>query len=95
MSDGKKLLEEAKKAQGYKSFFGGNKQDDAQSLFGRAGNTFKLAKQCTPRLKIGKESGDAYLQQGETLEKMGDKYEASTAYLNAANSLKKEFPKGF
>jgi Soluble NSF attachment protein, SNAP len=48
MTDGKKLMEEALQKLHYKSFFGGNKWDDAQSLFGRAGNAFKLSKQCTP-----------------------------------------------
>lgn len=44
--------------------------DEAQTLFGRAGNAFKLAKQW-------KESGDAYYQQGQTLEKMGDRDEGT------------------
>jgi alpha-soluble NSF attachment protein len=86
MSDGKSLLEEAGKKLAHKSFFGGNKMDEAQSLYGRAGNAFKLSKQW-------KESGDAFYQQGQVLEKLGERDEAAGCYLTAAKSLKKEYPK--
>jgi hypothetical protein len=35
-----------KKKATVKTFFGGNKLDEAADLFGRAGNAFKLKKQC-------------------------------------------------
>ena len=44
--------------------------------------------------QLGKESGDAYREQATTLEKMGERDEAATCYLNASKSYKKEFPKG-
>lgn len=90
---GQTLMDEANKKLNYKSIFGGNKLDDAQSLFGRAGNAFKLEKLCSLFLITGKEAGNAYYQQGQCLEKMGERDEASSCYLNAGKSLKKEDPK--
>lgn len=44
------LIKEAEKAVAYKSFFGGNKTEEAGELYYKAGNQFKL-------LKKWKESG--------------------------------------
>lgn len=52
MSDGNAILIEARKKATHKSFFGGNKMDEAADLFGRAGNAFKLKKQCIPSNEI-------------------------------------------
>ena len=46
MSDAEALLQEARKKATTKTFFGGNKLDEAADLFGRAANAFKLKKQC-------------------------------------------------
>jgi alpha-soluble NSF attachment protein len=46
MADADSLLAEAKKKATVKTFFGGNKLDDAAELYGRAANAFKLKKQC-------------------------------------------------
>ncbi|KAJ3349240.1 vesicular-fusion protein S17 [Kappamyces sp. JEL0680] len=47
-----------------------------------------------PAHTLVKESGDAFMEQGKTLEKLGERDESSGCYLNAAKSYKKEFPKG-
>ncbi|KAJ2998355.1 hypothetical protein HDV02_004570 [Globomyces sp. JEL0801] len=87
MSDPYALLAEADKKSKTKGWFGGNKMDEAAELFGRAANAFKLQKKF-------KESGDAFMQQGVMLEKIGERDEASGCYINASKSYKKEFPKG-
>jgi hypothetical protein len=46
MSDASSLLAEAKKKETHKGWFGGNKLEESQELYGRAANAFKLAKQC-------------------------------------------------
>jgi alpha-soluble NSF attachment protein len=98
MSDAEALLQEARKKATAKTFFGGNKLDEAADLFGRAANAFKLKKQCraaghlTPLVK---ESGDSFMEQGKTMDKLGERTESASSYLNAAKSYKKEFPKGF
>lgn len=46
MSDPNQIFAEAQKKENSKSWFGGNKLDEAQDLYGRAGNAFKLKKQC-------------------------------------------------
>ncbi|KAI8902255.1 soluble NSF attachment protein [Globomyces pollinis-pini] len=86
MSDPYALLAEADKKSKTKGWFGGNKMDEAAELFGRAANAFKLQKKF-------KESGDAFMQQGVMLEKIGERDEASGCYINASKSYKKEFPK--
>jgi hypothetical protein len=42
----------------------------------------------------GKQAGDAFISQGKTLEKGGEKDEAATAYVNASKAYKKTHPKG-
>lgn len=66
-------------------FSGGSNQEEAAELFARAGNAFKLAKKW-------KEAGDAYMQQATILMKMNEADEASSAFMNAAKTYKKEFP---
>ena len=84
--DGFKLNEEAEKALKYKSFFGGNKLEEAADLFLQAANAFKLSKQ----LKL---SHDAYLNQADVCLRLQEKDEASNAFLNAAKVVKKTHPK--
>ncbi|KAJ3313723.1 hypothetical protein HDU76_002559 [Blyttiomyces sp. JEL0837] len=79
------LLAEAEKCANYKGWFGANKLDEASELYAKAGNCFKLAKKF-------KEAGDAYMSQGYILCRMGEKDEASSAYINASKAFKKTNP---
>lgn len=79
-------LEEAATCASYTSWFGGNKLENAQESYGKAANSWKLAKKW-------KESGDAYIAQANILKKMKEVDEASTAYMNAAKAFKKTDPK--
>lgn len=81
------IIAEAEKAGAYKSFFGGNKNEEAAELFSKAGNQFKL-------LKNWKASGDAFMQQSVYLIKINEKDEAATAFMNASKSYKKSSPLG-
>lgn len=45
-------------------------------------------------VSIGKEAGDAFMEQGKTLERGGEKDEAANAYINASKAYKKTHPKG-
>ncbi|KAH9245781.1 hypothetical protein BASA81_016718 [Batrachochytrium salamandrivorans] len=83
-SDGNSLLVEAEKKLLSKGLFGfgGPKLDEAADLYGRAGVSFKLAKKW-------KQSGDAFMQKALTLDKMGERDDATSAYLEAAKSFKK------
>ncbi|KAH6571785.1 hypothetical protein BASA50_005545 [Batrachochytrium salamandrivorans] len=87
-SDGNSLLVEAEKKLLSKGLFGfgGPKLDEAADLYGRAGVSFKLAKKW-------KQSGDAFMQKALTLDKMGERDDATSAYLEAAKSFKKESPR--
>ncbi len=42
----------------------------------------------------GKEAGNAFMEQGKTLERGGEKDEAANAYINASKAYKKTHPKG-
>ncbi|KAI8619527.1 soluble NSF attachment protein [Chytriomyces sp. MP71] len=81
------IAEAEKKAAQPAGWFGlgGPKLDEAADLYQKAGNTFKLNKQW-------KESGDAYQSGANLLLRMGEKDEASTAFINAAKSYKKSNP---
>ncbi|KAL2919630.1 vesicular-fusion protein S17 [Polyrhizophydium stewartii] len=87
-TDGPGLLAEAERKLKAKGMFGfgGPKLDEAADLFGRAANAFKLSKKW-------KDSGDAFVQQAQTLERMGDRDDAASAYINASKSYKKEHPR--
>ncbi|KAJ3272259.1 hypothetical protein HDV01_005798 [Terramyces sp. JEL0728] len=80
------LYAEAEKKSTQKGWFGGNKLDEAADLYGRAGNAYKLKREF-------KKSGDAFMKQGATHEKLGERDESSGCYINASKSYKKEFPK--
>ncbi|KAJ3256908.1 hypothetical protein HK103_005026 [Boothiomyces macroporosus] len=80
------LFAEAEKKSTQKGWFGGNKLDEAADLYGRAGNAYKLKREF-------KKSGEAFMKQGATHEKLGERDEASGCYINASKSYKKEFPK--
>ncbi|KAJ3102614.1 hypothetical protein HDU97_000398 [Phlyctochytrium planicorne] len=79
------LLDQAEKKAKYTGWFGANKLDEAADLYARAANAFKLA-------KMWKEAGDSFLSQANVLLKMGEKDEASSAYLNASKAFKKTHP---
>ncbi|KAJ3218981.1 hypothetical protein HDU67_003345 [Dinochytrium kinnereticum] len=79
------LLDQAEKKAKYTGWFGTNKLDEAADLYARAANCFKLA-------KMWKEAGDAFISQANVLMKMGEKDEASSAYLNASKAFKKTHP---
>ncbi|KAJ3094747.1 hypothetical protein HDU96_001492 [Phlyctochytrium bullatum] len=83
--EARSLLEEAEKKAKWTGWFGANKLDEASELYARAANSFKLA-------KLWKEAGDAFISQANVLLKMGEKDEASSAYINASKAFKKTHP---
>lgn len=44
------LFAEAEKKSTQKGWFGGNKLDEAADLYGRAGNAYKLKRECTSKI---------------------------------------------
>ncbi|KAI9090806.1 soluble NSF attachment protein [Phlyctochytrium arcticum] len=83
--EGRNLLAEAEKKAAYKSFFGGNKLEEASDLYAKAANAFKLGKKW-------REAGDAFMSQGGVLLRMNERDEASSAFLNASKAFKKNSP---
>ncbi|KND03751.1 uncharacterized protein SPPG_01207 [Spizellomyces punctatus DAOM BR117] len=83
--EGRTLITEADKKASYKGWFGNNKLDDAADLYGKAANAFKLAKKW-------KEAGDAFIAQANVLNRMNERDEASSSYMNAAKCFKKNSP---
>ncbi len=68
-------------------FSGASKQDEALELYGRAGNLFKMAK------KWG-SAGNTFVTLAQHHVKLGNKHDAATAYVDAANCYKKSDPNG-
>ena len=99
-SDAVNYLNQAEAKVKDKGWFGlGNgKLEEASDLYAKAANAYKLVKMCTFFVLLlmsqGKEAGDAFMQQGKTLEKCGEKDEAANAYVNASKAYKKTHPKG-
>ncbi|KAJ3037461.1 hypothetical protein HDV00_001702 [Rhizophlyctis rosea] len=83
--EGRLALEEAEKKAKYKGWFGTNKLEEAVDLYSKAANAFKLA-------KMWKEAGDAFVAQADILNRMNERDEACTAYLNASKAYKKASP---
>ncbi|KAJ3051357.1 hypothetical protein HK097_007653 [Rhizophlyctis rosea] len=83
--EGRLALQEADKKAQYKGWFGSNKLEEATDLYAKAANAFKLA-------KLWKEAGDAFVKQADVLNKMNERDEACTAYLNASKAYKKASP---
>ena len=69
------------------SFSGANKQDEALECYGRAANLFKMAK------KWG-QAGQTFVTIATHHSKLGNKHDAATNYVDAANCYKKSDPKG-
>ncbi len=66
---------------------GASKQDEALELYARAGNMFKMAK------KWG-SAGNTFVTLAEHHIKLGNKHDAATAYVDAANCYKKSDSQG-
>jgi len=86
------LVQEAeKKLNSSKTFLGGlfggqSKQDEALECYGRAGNLFKMAKKWS-------QAGNTFVTIAQHHAKLGNKHDAATNYVDAANCYKKSDPK--
>jgi len=63
-------------------YFGGDKTEDALEMYEKAANLYKMSKNWD-------EAGQTFLKTVPCHIKLGSKYEAATAYTNAANCFKK------
>ena len=66
---------------------GQNKQDEALECYGRAANLYKMAKKWT-------EAGRTFSTVASHHSKLGNKHDAATNLVDAANCYKKSDPKG-
>jgi len=88
----KELIAEAeKKLNSSKSFLGGlfggaSKQDEALECYGRAANLYKMAKKWSA-------AGQTFSTVAQHHSKLGNKHDAATNYVDAANCYKKSDPK--
>lgn len=86
------LVQEAeKKLNSSKTFLGGlfggqSKQDEALECYGRAANLFKMAKKWA-------QAGNTFITVAQHHAKLGNKHDAATNYVDAANCFKKADPK--
>jgi len=86
------LVQEAeKKLNSSKTFLGGlfggqSKQDEALECYGRAANLFKMAKKWV-------QAGNTFVTIAQHHAKLGNKHDAATNYVDAANCYKKSDPK--
>lgn len=86
------LVQEAeKKLSSSKTFLGGlfggqSKQDEALECYGRAANLFKMAKKWA-------QAGNTFITVAQHHAKLGNKHDAATNYVDAANCFKKSDPK--
>ncbi|KAJ3278840.1 hypothetical protein HK104_001987 [Borealophlyctis nickersoniae] len=85
--EARNCLEQAEAKAKYKGWFGSNKLEEASDWYAKAANAFKLA-------KMWKEAGDAFLSQANVLNRMNERDEACTAFLNAAKAYRKNDPQG-
>jgi len=77
------LVAKATKKLGGFSLFGGNgKFEDAEEMFTKAANLYKMA-------KMWDKAGQAYSRAAECHLKLQSKHEAASNYINAANAYKK------
>ena len=65
---------------------GQSKQDEALECYGRAGNLFKMAKKWS-------QAGNTFVTIAQHHAKLGNKHDAATNYVDAANCYKKSDPK--
>ncbi|KAI9179420.1 vesicular-fusion protein S17 [Blastocladiella emersonii ATCC 22665] len=83
------LMEKANKklnAGVFSSLFGGNKHEEAEELFTKAANQYKLGKKW-------KEAGDAFSQAADMQLRLGERDEAASRFIDAANAYKKVDPR--
>ena len=67
-------------------FRGQSKQDEALECYGRAANLFKMAKKWS-------QAGQTFVTVAQYHGKLGNKHDAATNYVDAANCFKKSDPK--
>ncbi|XP_040580813.1 alpha-soluble NSF attachment protein isoform X1 [Lepeophtheirus salmonis] len=84
------IAEAEKKLKSSKTFLGGlfggqNSQDEAMELYSRAGNAFKMGKKWP-------EAGNTFVTLAGHHTKMGNKHDAATNFVDAANCYKKTDP---
>lgn len=84
------VAEADKKLNSTKSFLGGlfggtGKVDEALEMLGRAGNLYKMAKKWTA-------AGNTFVTLAQHHIKLGNKHDAATHYVDAANCYKKSDP---
>ena len=65
---------------------GQSKQDEALECYGRAANLFKMAKKWA-------QAGNTFITVAQHHAKLGNKHDAATNYVDAANCFKKADPK--
>jgi alpha-soluble NSF attachment protein len=80
------VAEAEKKLKSWSLFGSGSKTEAAQELYDKAATQYKLAKEWD-------KAGEAYTKVAEFAEKLGDKFQATNAYLNAAQAYKHTSPK--
>lgn len=85
------VAEAEKKLNSSKTFLGGlfggqTKQDEALDCYGRAANLFKMAKKWS-------QAGETFVTISQHHTKLGNKHDAATNYVDAANCFKKSDPK--
>merc|ERR1711970_422892 len=85
------VAEAEKKLSGGKGFLGGlfggqSKQDEALECYGRAANLYKMAKKWSA-------AGQTFSTVAQHHSKLGNKHDAATNYVDAANCYKKSDPK--
>ncbi|KAI9223842.1 N-ethylmaleimide-sensitive factor attachment protein, alpha [Blastocladiella britannica] len=88
IAEAESLIEQAeKKLKGgvLSSLFGGNKFEEAEELYTKAANQFKLGKKW-------KEAGDAFMQAADMQTRMNERDEAATRFVDAANCYRKVNP---
>ncbi|XP_059095283.1 alpha-soluble NSF attachment protein-like isoform X2 [Tigriopus californicus] len=85
------LVQDAeKKLNSSKSFLGGlfggqNKVDEALEMYNRAGNLYKMGKKWS-------SAGNTFVTVAQHHVKLGNKHDAATSYVDAANCYKKSDP---
>lgn len=70
----------------FSTFRGQSKQDEALECYGRAANLFKMAKKWA-------QAGNTFITVAQHHAKLGNKHDAATNYVDAANCFKKADPK--
>ncbi|KAL7747230.1 vesicular-fusion protein S17 [Sorochytrium milnesiophthora] len=68
-----------------RSLMGGNKYEEAEELYTKAANQYKLAKKW-------KEAGDAFVKSADMQIRLSERDEAAQRFLDASNAYKKSNP---